>query len=202
MNHHRGVRFCSLLIGLLLPLALPLIVSAHSELVSAIPADGSTVSGTPEEIVLTFDADLNPDKSSIVLIDSAGTKLITAGVDPDDKRVMRLTPPAVQPGAYEVDWTSVALDDGDLLRGKVHFTISAPSAPPSAVPSEAAATSAAPSPSTSPQPAATPTPAASIAPSPTGSSGADAILPIVAAIILIAVLGAILLRGRRSGGTR
>jgi methionine-rich copper-binding protein CopC len=200
MSHQNAaIRAASLLVAAFMAFALPLAAAAHSELETAVPADGSTVEGTPPEVVLTFTEELNPTKSSIVLVDSHGTKLITAGVDPDHNNVMRLTPPNIQPGEYEIDWTSVATD-GDLLRGKVHFTVTAPSPSPTTVPSESAAPSEAPSPVVSAS--ATPTPVASAAPSPTSSSGTDVILPVVAAIVLIAVLGAILLRGRAGGRAR
>ena len=194
-----GLRAALLVVGALITLALPLGASAHAEFVSSIPADKSTVSGTPAEIVLTFNASLDPKKSSIILLDSSSSQLAKAGVDPADDKVMRLTPPALQPGAYEIDWTSVALD-GDLLRGKVAFTVTAaapsPSAAPTATPSAAA--------SASPPVSAAPTssPAASPAPTTTTASGADVIVPVLVAIVLIAVLGAWLLRGRMRGGTR
>ena len=194
-----GLRAALLVVGALITLALPLGASAHAEFVSSIPADKSTVSGTPAEIVLTFNASLDPKKSSIILLDSSSSQLAKAGVDPADDKVMRLTPPALQPGAYEIDWTSVALD-GDLLRGKVAFTVTAaapsPSAAPTATPSAAA--------SASPPVSAAPTssPAASPAPTPTTASGADVVVPVLVAIVLIAVLGAWLLRGRMRGGTR
>ena len=200
MTHRSvGLRAALLVVGAFITIAMPLAASAHAEFVSSIPADKSTVSGTPAEIVLTFNASLDPKKSSIILLDSSSSQLAKAGVDPADDKVMRLTPPALQPGAYEIDWTSVALD-GDLLRGKVAFTVTAaapsPSAAPTATPSAAA--------SASPPVSAAPTssPAASPAPTPTTASGADVVVPVLVAIVLIAVLGAWLLRGRMRGGTR
>ena len=178
-------------------LALPLTASAHSEFVSSSPADKSTVSGTPAEIVLTFNAPLDPKKSSIVLLDPSSAQVAKAGVDPADDTVMRLTPPTLQPGAYEIDWTSVALD-GDLLRGKVMFTVTAPSPSATLTPTAIASAAPSPTPAASPIPTASPTPSA--APSPASASGADAIVPVLVAIVLIAVLGAWLLRGRMRGG--
>ena len=192
-----GLRAALLLVGALITLAMPLAASAHSEFVSSIPADKSTVSGTPAEIILTFNASLDPKKSSIILLDSSSSQVAKAGVDPADDKVMRMTPPTLQPGAYEIDWTSVALD-GDLLRGKVAFTVTAPT------PTDAPTTtpSAAASPTSTASAVPTPSPAPSVAPTPTSTSGADAIVPVLVAIVLIAVLGAWLLRGRMRGGTR
>ena len=198
-EHPRGLRVAPLVLGVLVLLALPLAVSAHSEFVSTAPADGSTVTGTPDEIVLTFSAALDKAKCSIVLLDSTGTQIAKAGVDPANNKVMRMTPPSLDPGAYEVDWTSVATD-GDLLRGKVKFTVVAPTPSPTLAPTATPSAAATASPTASPAP--TPSPAPSAATTPTSNSGADVILPVLVAIILIAVLGAVLLRGRMGGRTR
>jgi copper resistance protein C len=193
------LRAALLILGVVAAMALPLSASAHSEFVSSTPADGDSVSGTPTEIVLTFSAALDPKKSSIVLIDASGSQIAKAGVDPAKNTVMRMTPPTLDPGAYEIDWTSVATD-GDLLRGKVHFTVEAPT--PSPTPEATAAPSISPSAVASPSPSPTPSPAPSAAPAPASGSGTDVILPILVAIIVIAALGARLLRRRNVGGTR
>jgi copper resistance protein C len=200
MTHRfHGLRAAFFVLGTLIALALPLAASAHSELVTASPADKSTVSGTPAEIVLTFTASLDPAKSSIIVLDPNASQIAKAGVDPADDKVMRLTPPALEPGAYEIDWTSVALD-GDLLRGKVTFTVTAPTPSPTVAATASASAAASATPAVSAAP--TPSPAASAAPAPTSTSGADVILPVLVAIVLIAVLGAWLLRGRMRGGPR
>jgi methionine-rich copper-binding protein CopC len=191
----RGLRAAPLILGAFITLALPITASAHADLVSATPADKSTVNGTPTEIVLTFSESLDPAKSSMVLLDSSSLQIAKAGVDPADDTVMRLTPPALEPGAYEIDWTSAALD-GHLLRGKVSFAVTAPTPSPTSAPTATASTT--PAPSTSPTPSA----AASAVPAPTSASGADVIVPVLVAVVLVAVLGAWLLRGRMSGGPR
>jgi methionine-rich copper-binding protein CopC len=192
----RRLRACLLVLGVIASLALPLSASAHSELVSSSPADGDAVTASPSEIVLTFSAALDPKKSSIVLKDASGSKLATTGVDPAKNTVMRMTPPALAPGEYEIDWTSVATD-GDLLRGKVTFTVLQPAATPSPAPTE----SAVPSTVAHPTPTSLPSPAPSAAPAPASASGTDVILPVIVAIVLIAALGALLLRRRNDGGT-
>jgi methionine-rich copper-binding protein CopC len=200
MTHRSvGLRAALLVVGAFITIATPLAASAHAEFVSSIPADKSTVSGTPAEIVLTFNASLDPKKSSIILLDSSSSQVAKAGVDPADDKVMRLTPPTLQPGAYEIDWTSVALD-GDLLRGKVAFTVTAPTPSPTAAPTATPSAAASASPPISAGP--TSSPAASPVPTPTTASGADVVVPVLVAIVLIAVLGAWLLRGRMRGGTR
>jgi LPXTG-motif cell wall-anchored protein len=194
----RRLRASLLVLSLIASLGLPLSASAHSELVSSSPADGDAVTASPSEIVLTFSAALDPKKSSIVLKDATGSKLATAGVDPAKKTVMRMTPPVLTPGEYEIDWTSVATD-GDLLRGKVAFTVLTLSATEPPAPTE----SATPSTATNPTPTSppTPSPAPSAATAPASATGTDVILPVIVAIVLIAALGALLLRRRNDGGT-
>lgn len=165
----------------------------------ASPADKSAISGAPAEIVLTFNASLDPKKSSIILLDSSSSQVVKAGVDPTNDKVMRLTPPTLQPGAYEIDWTSVALD-GDLLRGKVTFTVTTPTPPPTIAPTAIGSATASATPTVSTAP--TPSPAPSAAPPQASASGADVIVPVLVAIVLIAALGAWLLRGRMRSGPR
>jgi copper resistance protein C len=183
----RGRRSLFAVAAIVVGAIAPSQVSAHSDLESSEPAEGAVLETTPSEIILTFEEALNPTRSSISLRDSTGAKLAEAHVDPENDRVMRLSPPTLQPGAYEIRWTSVA-EDGDVLRGRVHFEIAAVATPsPSSSRQE--------SPSPLPSPTGVPSPTPSESPTPTASS-ADVILPIVAAIVVIAILGAWLLRNR------
>jgi copper resistance protein C len=187
----------------LLTLVIPSVAVAHAELVTITPANGSTVGVAPTEIVATFTEDLDPGKSSIVVLNSAGAQVATGGrVAGDDKKKMTLTLPALGPGTYQVRWTSTSAQDGDIDRGTTGFTY-APAAAPSSTPSAAAGATPLPS-GAGPSPTAAPT----VAPSPSGdstptsSSASDLLIPIVVAVILIAGLGYWLLRGRsRTSGT-
>lgn len=196
-----GTSFALLLVvaGLITPVG----VLGHAELVTATPADGATVAGPPAEIVLLFSENLDPGRSTIRLVDAAGTVIAEGGrVDPgDDVRTMRLalpTPPP--PGSYTVRWTSFSTEDNEQDRGTTTFTIAAPTAPPATVPppqsaeplASAGASTMAPSPSTT----ASPVPASD----PAAASTADALVPIVAALVVLAALGAWLLRGRARRG--
>ena len=202
MNRHsRSLRAAFLVFGAMVLLVMPVSASAHSELKTAVPADGSPVVGTPDEIVLTFTDHLNPTKSSIILLDGTGSQVGKAGPDPADDTVMRLTRPTLAAGSYEIDWTSVALD-GDLLRGKVKFTVTAPTPSPTVEPTAAPSATPVASAPPSQAPPPSPSPAASPAPVPTSASGTDALIPVVVAILLIAALGAWLARGRMGGGAR
>lgn len=193
----RGVRAAGFVLAVLLAvLALPLVALAHAELESASPPDGAVLSEPPTEVVLTFSAELNTSKSSVTLHDPAGTEIAKGGVDPADDTVMRLIPAgSLAPGTYEVRWTSVALD-GDLLRGTLHFDLTAPTPSPTATPTAAPSATASPPPT----PSSSPSPAPSATPGSTSGSGDDVILPIIVALIVILLLGMFLLRGRSRGG--
>jgi methionine-rich copper-binding protein CopC len=167
-------------------------VAAHSEFVSVTPADGSSVTwpaGT--SIVLTFSEALKSG-SRADITGPGNAKVGTATVDPANNTHLTFTPPTpLGPGAYSITWTSIATD-GDILRSKapLTFTVTA------AVATDSGSSSPSLTPTQAPSTAPTPDPAAA------GGTGADALLPVVAAIVVIGVLGAILLRNRRSSARR
>ena len=190
-----AVTFCLVIAAIAAPFLLPGTVAAHSELQSGTPANGATVGTGPIDIVATFSEELAA-KSHMELLDASGAIVANAAVDGNQ---MRIGLEGVQPGQYQVRWTSVA-DDGDVLRSKPGdwtFTVAATSAsPPGSAPPSSAPPSSAP-PSTPPTPASTRSPAPSAAPtSPASSSATDVLLPIVAAFVVIALLGTWLLRRR------
>jgi hypothetical protein len=182
-----------------MPALLPAAVLAHAELDTAEPADGSTVEVAPTEIVMTFTQDLDPSQSSIVVV-AGGSEVASGGeVDPADLRRMTLALPALEPGAYEVRWTTLSAEDGELARGVTSFAFTPPPPTPTPLPTPTPAPSATPAPT----PAPTPSPTASPGPSPSSnatptSSTADVLIPIIVAILVIAGLAYWLTR-RRSG---
>ena len=107
------------------------------------------------------------------------------------------------PGAYTIAWTAAA-EDGHIERGKLGFTVLEPTAPPATpTPLPSATPSAVPSVSPTPTPAPTGTPVATEAPSPGPDTGApvastgDVLLPIVAGLVLVGVVGFLVLRRGR-----
>jgi methionine-rich copper-binding protein CopC len=171
-------------------------VLGHAELATANPADKSTVTGSPPEIVFTFTENVVPANSSLKLVNSSGA--IVAGgsiVDPKDPKTLRLTVSPQPPGAYTVRWTTKSAADGDIAHGATTFTIIAPPSSPSVAPSATPIRSAEP---------ATPSPsvvAPSPSPSPSGGTGtttaeSDAVIPVIGALILLVMLGTWLLRSR------
>jgi len=195
IRHTRG-----LLAATLLLILVPSAVLGHAELDTASPADKSTVTGSPPEIVFTFTEAVDPRKSSLKLVDAGGAIVADGStVDASDAKKMHLVVPTQPPGKYTVRWTTASAVDGDIAHGTTTFTIVAATPSPSlaASPSATASESAAPSVAASPSAA----PAASPSPSPSGGGGtptsaSDAAIPVIAALILLGALGLWLLRSR------
>jgi LPXTG-motif cell wall-anchored protein len=190
-------RLACLALALLVGLALPATVLAHAELEVSTPADGATVpSPFDGPITISFSAAL-ADGSKADLQAADGTVVASATVDgPGAAMTIALDSP-LDPGDYEVRWVSVA-DDGDLERGTITFTVAPPVATPSpatspspiVAPSGSAAQPASPAASASPSAEPSPTP------EPDTGSTTDVVVPIVVALLALA-LGAVYLFSRR-----
>lgn len=168
------------LLGALALLLVGAPVAAHADLEGSEPAEGDTVAGAPAEVSGAFTEPLDPAASRLVLVDEAGERLAEGGVDPDDASAttMRLEPPALAPGVYEVRWTARTPDDGFVARGRWSFTVTAATETPLPLPSQTPGTSPeASQPRSSADPSAphasvTPTAAASTSP-PAATPGAS-----------------------------
>ena len=199
----------ALILALPLAVALPAMVVAHAALDVATPADGASIVGAPTEVAGTFTQNLEHDGSSLQLRDATGQVVATGRVDPaDDRRMVVTDLPDLPPGEYEVRWTTLSAEDGELDRDTWTFTVVAapttsptPTSAPTDVPSPAVSSPAVSSPA-APSPTAAVPASATAAPSPTagggatGDGGGDALLPIIAGLALVLIAGVALL-GRR-----
>jgi methionine-rich copper-binding protein CopC len=182
------------MIGAVFALAFPALASAHAEFVTATPAAGSTVTEPVSEISAIYSEDLTDD-SRLGILNEDGARIAVGRVDPTNKRRMVATlDPAVSGGTFTVR-SSAFSTDGHLEKTQWAFTVAVPaSATPRAGGSSAPATSE----PSAPEPTASPTPAASPSPGSGAGSGSDVILPIIAALAIIAIgAGLLLSRGRR-----
>jgi methionine-rich copper-binding protein CopC len=180
----------------LLTLALtPALALGHAELETSTPADGSTVEGSPGQIVLTY-SEATIEGSSLTLRDSSGAVIATGGPDPADATRMTIDPPELAPGTYQIE-SAARSADGHLDRVTVSFTVTpAPTPTPTPTPAPTAEPTATPSAPPTPSPDPSPTPAPSAEPSdPTAGTG-DVLIPILAAVAILGALGAYLLRRR------
>ncbi|MEA2677097.1 MAG: copper resistance protein [Chloroflexota bacterium] len=118
--------------------ALPVIALGHAELVSSDPPAGGTLTTTPYTLTATFDEELTPDGSSIVVENSIGTAIASGTVSPDDAHMMTAELPAFAglepPGTFTVRWTATTADDGAVERGTYTFNVGAGSATPEPTP--------------------------------------------------------------------
>ena len=185
-------------------LLFPATAAAHANLDVPTPKDGSTVEGSPPEVSGTFTERINPDGSSLVLRDTNNAVVARGGPDPDDdKRMVINDLPELAIGSYEVQWTTVSADDGELARGTWSFTVAAAlKTPETPAPTATASPTEATAPSATPAPSAAPTPAATPAPTDQTSAGGDVILPIIIGLAIVLISAGLLLsrRGRPSGG--
>ena len=166
-------------------------VLGHAELISTSPADGDVVEEPLTRLTAHFTEDL-ADGSAMTLRDAAGAVVAEGGIHPSNERLLLIVLDEPLPSAeYAVEWQALA-DDGHIERGTYRFTaaVAATATPPAA----SAGASAPPS-----EPAPTPpaTPAPSAAPTDPATSSGDVLLPILAAVVLVGVLGGYLLLRRR-----
>jgi methionine-rich copper-binding protein CopC len=155
-------------------------VLGHAELVSSDPEDGSVVSPSIGTIVATYDEELTPNGSSIVVQNESGAQVAAGTVSTSDDKQMSVDVPHLDDGAYSVLWTAVTADDQGVTRGTFHFSVGAP-------PSAGATTAA-------------PTPAASATPGSNTGRGNDLLLPLGAVVVIVVVIaGYLLYRNRRPG---
>jgi len=204
----------AVLMGSFVVLALPGSVLAHAELQRAIPADGETVTDPVSVVTGSYSQDLAAN-SKLLVKDASGAAVATGSVDPANVRRMIARPASpLGNGAYEVQSTSVSADDGDIERVQWTFTVAlaAASASPTAVASPSAEPtpictdlcSGQPSggePSSASPASASAAPSPSPAPGDSASDSSNVLLPIIAALAIVAIGAGFLLnrnRGRSS----
>ena len=187
------------LIATFVILAVPGSALAHAELQRSIPDNGETVTDPVTVVTGTYSQDLAAN-SKLLVKDASGATVATGTVDPGNVRRMVARPDApLGNGTYEVQSTSVSADDGDIERVQWTFTVAVAASPsPTEVPSVSAGTS---SPeatqSVVPSASATEAPSPSPAPGDSTSDSSNVILPIIAALAIVAIGGAYLLKRNR-----
>lgn len=172
--------------------------SAHAEFVSSDPQPGAVVPGPFEgPISLTFDEPL-ADGSHAELLGIDGTQITDATIPAEapEQLVFVLQEPLAA-GEYEIQWTTIG-QDGEVDRDTFTITVlepePTPTSAPTATPEASATPRPTPGPTTSPEPTPSPTPGPDGDPA---ASTGDVLFPILAAVIVLAVLAGVLLRNRR-----
>ncbi len=102
--------------------------AAHAFPERAEPRVGAVIRTAPAEVRIWFDGDLEPAFSRIGVTDGSGQRVDRGDsrVDPQNRRLLRVSLPPLAPGVYKVGWSVLAVD-GHRTRGDYTFTLRAPS---------------------------------------------------------------------------
>ncbi|WP_243742274.1 copper resistance CopC family protein [Actinorugispora endophytica] len=188
--------FTGITAAALLGVGLAPAAQAHNTLISSSPEDGATLDAVPDEVVLTFNADVNDGGNGIVVTGPDGADHAEGEVELDGPEASIAIAPLTEAGEYTIDYRIVSAD-GHPLSDTLTFTLDE-AAVPEPVESEPAPAGEEPA---GEEPAASP--AADEAPadplSPTGPLGpVVGVLGGVAAIALVAI---VIIRIRRRPGS-
>jgi methionine-rich copper-binding protein CopC len=173
-------------------LVVPTGAAGHAELSNSEPEDGATVAVAPDLIVAAF-TEVLAEGSGMVLRDSVGATLAEGGIDGSSDTRMTIDPPALVGGEYEVRWTAVA-GDGHVERGSFSFVVTPTAVSPSPAPTVEVTAPPTASPTETP---GSPEPLGPGGDT-SGTAGTDALIPIIAALAVVAILGGYLLSRRRT----
>ncbi|MFO7172766.1 MAG: copper resistance protein CopC [Bacillota bacterium] len=147
---------------------------AHAGLEESVPADGAVLSAPPPEVRITFTEPLEPQLSTLTLVDAQGQPVPGTTQAAEGDRTLTLRLPPLPSGAFRVRWRILA-KDGHVTEGSIEFTVAAPAQeqpgePPAAEP----AGDAQPAPAEPPAGPAAPGAAPAIPPAPGTESGRPA----------------------------
>jgi copper transport protein len=120
------------------PLWLAQRVSAHANLLRAVPEPNTVLQQPPSRVILWFSERIAPDFSAIQVLDAQGQRVDQEdnAVDQEEPTALAVTLPPVPHGLYTVAWKNVSMVDGHRVRGAFVFTVGAP-LPSGAVPTPA-----------------------------------------------------------------
>jgi len=94
---------------------------AHAHLKKAVPADGAVVSTSPATVVLSFSEPATLTACWIQKGNGAKQKITGLATTPAPQIAVPV--PKLETGTYVLSWRVVG-DDGHILPGKIHFTVS------------------------------------------------------------------------------
>ena len=99
----------------------------HAAFVSSDPAPGQRLEESPGRVVLSFTEPLNHRLSRATLTPADGGARIAVTVRPAGARKVAIVPPpALERGAYRVEWHAVSTRDAHALTGAFSFGVRAP----------------------------------------------------------------------------
>ena len=97
---------------------------AHARLEEAYPADGSTLSGSPEQVQLLFNEPVEAEFDPLKVYDQGGDRVDedNARVSPNNRKLLVVNLEELPEGSYTVDWR-VTSADGHPVTGTRRFTV-------------------------------------------------------------------------------
>jgi methionine-rich copper-binding protein CopC len=113
------MRYMRIVSGLVLALAAT-VVLAHAHLKKAVPADGAAVGPPPASVVLSFSEPATLTACWIQKGDGARQKITGLATRPALE--ISVPVPKLEAGTYVLSWRVVG-DDGHVLPGQIHFTV-------------------------------------------------------------------------------
>jgi methionine-rich copper-binding protein CopC len=105
--------------------------ASAAKFVKSTPADGSDNATPPTAFVLEFSESVQLHQVFIKKDGDKSTQL--SKLPQNDARTITIPAPSLTPGHYVLDW-DVFTHDSRVLRGRIHFTVSAGAATESASP--------------------------------------------------------------------
>lgn len=201
-----GLGLSALLLATLAVLVPVAPAQAHDRLVSSDPESGATLDSAPEEIGLTFSANVQDIGGSVDLTDADGEKVSVGSPEVDGTTVTTAVEDDLSAGDYEVRWRVVS-SDGHAISGVVDFTVEGDEGSSDAGSDSASSSSEfsqAPTSSdaetSSPESSGTSDEASESAGSEEESGTSPAMLLLAAGVVVVVLgAGAVLLRSRRRG---
>ncbi len=99
-------------------------VFAHTALKESVPAEGSMLNASPEQVQLSFTEDVRLLRLDVVAAFESAEKKVDLDFTPEStaKAEYSVPLPALSPGNYRVDW-SVMGADGHAVQGSVAFSV-------------------------------------------------------------------------------
>lgn len=112
-----------LLLTLFAGVGFPGAASAHSELISSTPADGSRLDAAPAQVVLTFSEDIRPEGALVQVTDGEGLAMTDGKLTLDGPKVTQPLSAQLHPGNYTITYKVVSAD-GHPISDAIAFTLS------------------------------------------------------------------------------
>ncbi len=102
---------------------------AHARLEETYPANGDTLSGSPEQVQLLFNEPIEAEFDPIKVYDQAGDRVNedNARVSPNNRKLLVIDLQELSEGSYTVDWR-VTSADGHPVSGTRRFAVDASAA--------------------------------------------------------------------------